>query len=88
MLPGNEVDLTVWILSHVKNLIWFFDSMGQIDPMGLRIVLNRYYQKYRLPSHNRKWSGAAISLLKMERYDSYRIDYLEGTSRHGTADRR
>lgn len=51
---------------------------AQIDPMGLRMILNRYWQKYRLPMiitenglgmHDELTSDGKI-------HDSYRIDYL------------
>ncbi len=51
---------------------------AQIDPMGLRIVLNRYYQKYRLPLLiTENGLGAADILTENGKvHDSYRIDYL------------
>lgn len=46
--------------------------------MGLRIVLNRYYQKYRLPLLiTENGLGAADILTENGKvHDSYRIDYL------------
>ena len=51
---------------------------AQIDPMGLRTVLNEYYRKYRLPILiTENGLGAADSLGEDGQvHDPYRIDYL------------
>lgn len=78
--PGNEVDFDQYgYFSHVKNPHLVSTEYGaQIDPMGLRIVLNRYYQKYRLPLLiTENGLGAADILTENGKvHDSYRIDYL------------
>lgn len=51
---------------------------AQIDPMGLRIVLNEYYQRYRLPLIvTENGLGTADVLTEDKKvHDEYRIDYL------------
>ncbi|SEO88109.1 6-phospho-beta-glucosidase [Amphibacillus marinus] len=51
---------------------------AQIDPMGLRIVLNEYYQRYRLPmivTENGLGAGDVLTEDKKV-HDDYRIDYI------------
>lgn len=78
--PGNEVDFDQYgYFCHVRNPHLVSTEYGaQIDPMGLRIVLNRYYQKYRLPLLiTENGLGAADILTENGKvHDSYRIDYL------------
>lgn len=51
---------------------------AQIDPVGMRIALNEYYNKYHLPLIiTENGLGTADVLTKDERvHDDYRIDYL------------
>lgn len=51
---------------------------AQIDPMGLRIILNRYYRKYHLPLIiTENGLGMHDELADDHKiHDSYRIDYL------------
>lgn len=51
---------------------------AQIDPIGLRLVLNRYNEKYRLPMIiTENGLGAHDILENCEIHDSYRIDYIK-----------
>ncbi|WEV51314.1 glycoside hydrolase family 1 protein [Lactobacillus sp. ESL0731] len=52
---------------------------AQIDPLGLRLVLNEYYQKYRLPMIiTENGLGTADELTADGKvHDQYRIDYLQ-----------
>jgi putative 6-phospho-beta-glucosidase len=51
---------------------------AQIDPIGLRLVLNRYNEKYRLPMIiTENGLGAHDILENYEIHDSYRIDYIK-----------
>ena len=54
---------------------------AQIDPMGLRIVLNDYYSRYRLPLIITENGLGMVDTLTDDGkvHDPYRIDYL---SRH------
>lgn len=51
---------------------------AQIDPMGLRLVLNDYYNRYRLPLIiTENGLGAPDTLTKEGKvHDDYRIDYI------------
>lgn len=50
---------------------------AQIDPMGLRLVLNEYYRKYRLPLIiTENGLGAKDILEDGKVHDDYRIDYI------------
>lgn len=77
---GNEVDFDQYgYFRDEKNENLSVSEYGaQIDPMGLRIVLNEYYRKYRLPLLiTENGLGAADVLTEEERvHDTYRIDYL------------
>lgn len=76
----NEVDFDQYgYFRHIKNKNLKLSEYGaQIDPMGLRIVLNNYYQKYRLPLIvTENGLGSADTLTENgEVHDDYRIDYL------------
>lgn len=51
---------------------------AQIDPMGLRLVLNHYYHRYNVPiiiAEN--GLGTADELVERKVHDQYRIDYLK-----------
>jgi len=51
---------------------------AQIDPMGLRLVLNDYYEKYRLPMIIMENGLGAVDVLEDGKiHDHYRIDYLQ-----------
>lgn len=77
---GNEVDFDQYgYFRDEKNENLSVSEYGaQIDPMGLRIVLNEYYRKYRLPLLiTENGLGAADVLTEEERvHDTYRIEYL------------
>lgn len=53
---------------------------AQIDPMGLRIVLNEYYRRYQLPLIiTENGLGSADVLTDDGKiHDQYRIDYIKG----------
>lgn len=76
----NEVDFNQYgYFKHLKNPNLKASEYGaQIDPFGLRLVLNNYYQKYRLPLIiTENGFGTADTLTKDGRvHDDYRIDYL------------
>ncbi len=78
---GNEVDFDQYgYCQDEKNEHLGASEYGaQIDPMGLRIVLNDYYSRYRLPLLiTENGLGAADELTeKGEVHDSYRIDYIK-----------
>ncbi|WEV71082.1 glycoside hydrolase family 1 protein [Lactobacillus sp. ESL0785] len=52
---------------------------AQIDPLGLRLVLNEYYQKYRLPMIITENGLGTVDELTADGkiHDQYRIDYLK-----------
>ena len=51
---------------------------AQIDPMGLRLVLNEYYERYRLPIIiTENGLGAHDYLENGEVHDDYRIEYIK-----------
>lgn len=78
---GNEVDFDQYgYCRDEKNEHLGASEYGaQIDPMGLRIVLNDYYSRYRLPLLiTENGLGAADELTEAgEVHDSYRIDYIK-----------
>ncbi len=77
---GNEVDFDQYgYCRDEKNTNLKASEYGaQIDPMGLRIVLNDYYSRYQLPLLiTENGLGAADVLTEEEKiHDYYRIDYL------------
>lgn len=77
---GNQVDFDQYgYCRDEKNTNLEATEYGaQIDPMGLRIVLNEYYQRYRLPMIiTENGLGAADILTEDGKiHDQYRIDYL------------
>lgn len=76
----NEVDFDQYgYFRHIKNKNLKTSEYGaQIDPTGLRIVLNNYYQKYHLPLIvTENGLGSADTLTESGKiHDDYRIDYL------------
>lgn len=76
----NEVDFDQYgYFRHLKNENLKASEYGaQIDPMGLRTVLNNYYQKYHLPLIiTENGLGTADVLTEDGKvHDDYRIDYL------------
>lgn len=79
---GNEVDFDQYgYFRDEKNPNLNASEYGaQIDPMGLRIVLNEYYQRYRLPLIiTENGLGSADVLTEDNKvHDDYRIEYLKG----------
>lgn len=77
---GNEVDFDQYgYFRDEKNENLTASEYGaQIDPMGLRIVLNEYYRKYRVPLIvTENGLGSPDVLTEDGRvHDDYRIDYL------------
>lgn len=77
---GNEVDFDQYgYCRDEKNENLKTSEYGaQIDPMGLRIVLNEYYRLYHLPLIiTENGLGMADELTEDGRvHDNYRIDYL------------
>lgn len=77
---GNEVDFDQYgYFRDEKNTNLIASDYGaQIDPMGLRIVLNEYYRKYRVPLIiTENGLGTADVLTEEGRvHDDYRIAYL------------
>ena len=77
---GNEVDFDQYgYCRDEKNENLKASEYGaQIDPMGLRIVLNEYYRRYHLPLIiTENGLGMADELTADGRvHDDYRIDYL------------
>lgn len=77
----NEVDFNLYgYFKHENNPNLKASEYGaQIDPTGLRLVLNDYYQKYRLPMIITE-NGLGTSDILTEDgkvNDDYRIDYLK-----------
>lgn len=76
----NEVDFDQYgYFEHVKNTHLKATEYGaQIDPLGLRTVLNNYYQKYHLPLIiTENGMGTADELTEDGKvHDDYRIDYI------------
>ncbi len=77
---GNEVDFDQYgTCRDEKNVNLQASEYGaQIDPMGLRIVLNDYYSRYHLPLLiTENGLGMADTLTEDGKiHDDYRIDYL------------
>lgn len=77
---GNEVDFDQYgYCKDEKNTNLERSEYGaQIDPMGLRIVLNEYYRKYHLPLIITENGLGAVDVLTEDGkiHDQYRIDYL------------
>lgn len=78
--PMNEVDFDQYgYFEHLRNENLAASAYGaQIDPMGLRLVLNDYFARYRLPMIiTENGLGAHDRLTEDGRvHDAYRIDYL------------
>ena len=76
----NEVDFDQYgYCRNEKNANLSASEYGaQIDPMGLRIVLNEYYRRYHLPMIiTENGLGMADVLTEDGKvHDSYRIDYI------------
>ncbi|WP_462412589.1 glycoside hydrolase family 1 protein [Neobacillus sp. Marseille-QA0830] len=77
----NDIDFDLYgYFKNEKNPNLIATEYGaQIDPMGLRLVLNDYYQKYRLPLIiTENGLGTADELTEDGQvHDDYRIDYLK-----------
>lgn len=77
---GNEVDFDQYgYFRDEKNENLLASEYGaQIDPMGLRIVLNEYYRKYRVPLIITENGLGAVDVLTEDEkiHDDYRIDYI------------
>lgn len=78
---GNEVDFDQYgYCRDERNMNLKSSEYGaQIDPMGLRIVLNDYYQKYHLPLLITE-NGLGMADQQTEDgkiHDDYRIDYIK-----------
>ena len=71
--PETEEGRAMWKNPYLKETQW-----GQsIDPLGLRIALNSFYSKYRLPLFIvENGLGAKDVLDNGTVHDEYRIDYL------------
>lgn len=78
--PMNEVDFDQYgYFEHLANANLSASAYGaQIDPMGLRLVLNDYYARYRLPMIiTENGLGAHDELTADGRvHDPYRIEYI------------
>ena len=79
---GNEVDFDQYgYCRDEKNVNLKASEYGaQIDPMGLRIVLNDYYSRYHLPLIiTENGLGTPYVLTEDGKvHDDYRIDYIRG----------
>lgn len=77
---GNEVDFDQygWCRDERNENLKASEYGAQIDPMGLRIVLNDYYARYHLPMIiTENGLGMADTLTEDGKvHDDYRIDYL------------
>lgn len=77
---GNEVDFDQYgYFRDEKNENLAATEYGaQIDPMGLRIVLNEYYRKYRVPLIITENGLGEVDVLTDDEkiHDDYRINYL------------
>lgn len=76
----NEVDYDMygyWMIEKNTNLV-ASEYGAQIDPVGLRIVLNEYWNKYRLPLIiTENGLGTPDTLTEDGKvHDDYRIDYM------------
>lgn len=78
--PVNQVDFDQYgYFQHIQNKYLETSPYGaQIDPMGLRLVLNEYHRSYHLPMIITENGLGAEDLLTRDGkiHDSYRIDYL------------
>ena len=79
---GNEVDFDQYgYCRDEKNENLAASEYGaQIDPMGLRIVLNDYYSRYHVPliiTENGLGMGDELTA-DNQVHDPYRIDYIKG----------
>ena len=77
----NEVDYNMygyWMIEKNENLK-ASEYGAQIDPIGLRIVLNEYWNRYHLPLIiTENGLGTADVLTEDKKvHDDYRIDYLK-----------
>lgn len=79
---GNEVDFDQYgYCRDEKNVNLKASEYGaQIDPMGLRIVLNDYYSRYHLPLIITENGLGTPDVLTQDGrvHDDYRIDYIRG----------
>lgn len=77
----NDIDFNLYGYFKIeKNPHLATSKYGaQIDPMGLRLVLNEYYRQYHLPLIiTENGLGTPDVLTKEQKiYDDYRIDYLK-----------
>lgn len=78
----NDIDFDLYGYFKIeKNPNLPFTDYGiQVDPMGLRLVLNDYYEKYRLPliiTENGLGTGDDQLTEDGKVHDDYRIDYLK-----------
>ncbi|MDO5519130.1 MAG: glycoside hydrolase family 1 protein [bacterium] len=77
---GNQVDFDQYgYFRDEKNENLTASAYGaQIDPNGLRIVLNEYYRRYRLPLIITENGLGAVDVLTEDNkiHDDYRIDYI------------
>lgn len=77
----NDIDFDLYGYFKIEknpNLV-VTDYGIQVDPMGLRLVLNDYYEKYRLPmiiTENGLGTGDQLTE-DGKVHDDYRIEYLE-----------
>lgn len=76
----NDIDFDLygyWKIERNQNLK-ASEYGAQIDPVGLRIVLNEYYMRYRLPLIITENGLGAHDILTEDGkvHDNYRIDYL------------
>lgn len=78
---GNEVDFDQYgYCRDEKNEYLKASEYGaQIDPMGLRLVLNDYYRRYHLPMIVTENGLGTADVLNEDGsvHDDYRIDYLD-----------
>lgn len=77
---GNEVDFDQYgYCRDERNVNLTMSEYGaQIDPMGLRLVLNNYYSRYHLPMIITENGLGAADILTEDGqvHDDYRIDYI------------
>lgn len=77
---GNEVDFDQygWCRDERNNNLQASEYGAQIDPMGLRIVLNDYYMRCRVPMIITENGLGMPDTLEADGsvHDPYRIDYL------------
>lgn len=79
---GNEVDFDQygWCRDEKNGHLQASQYGAQIDPMGLRIVLNDYYSRYHVPLIICENGLGTPDVLEVDGtvHDPYRIDYLRG----------